>query len=84
MQYLPMSSEIDQIHWPWNSIFHCLIIIIIIVVIVYNPPQNYKWCPNLLTIMLFQTCISSFLMLNTKEDILKNAESNSCWPPFTS
>ncbi len=32
-----------------------------------------KWfCHYLLTLMLFQTCMSFFLLLNTKEDILKN------------
>ncbi len=35
--------------------------------------------------MSFQTCISFFLMLNTKEDSLKYFEDrNSCWSPLTS
>ncbi len=34
--------------------------------------------------MSFQTCMSFFLMLNTKEDILKDFEEpNSCWSPLT-
>ncbi len=33
----------------------------------------------------FQTPMSFFLMLNTKDDIFKNFEEpNSCWPPLTS
>ncbi len=32
-----------------------------------------KICHHLLTLMSFQTCVSLFLMLNIKEDILKNA-----------
>ncbi len=31
-----------------------------------------KTCHHLLTLKLFQTCVSFFLLLNTKEDILKN------------
>ncbi len=30
---------------------------------------------HLFTLMSFQTCISLFLMLNIKEDILKNADN---------
>ncbi len=38
-----------------------------------------------LTLMLFQTSISFFLMLNTNEDILENFEEpNSGWSPLTS
>ncbi len=34
--------------------------------------EDWKLCHNLLTLKLFQTCMSFFLLLNTKEDILKN------------
>jgi len=33
--------------------------------------QKWKFCHHLLTLKLFQTCMSFFLLLNTKEDILK-------------
>ncbi len=35
--------------------------------------QIWKFCQNLLIPMSFQTCMSFFLMLNIKEDILKNS-----------
>ncbi len=39
---------------------------------------------HLLTLMSFQTSVSFFLMLNTKEDILRNFEiPNSCESPLT-
>jgi len=34
--------------------------------------QKWKCSHSLLTLKLFQTCMSFFLLLNTKEDILKN------------
>ncbi len=34
--------------------------------------QTFQFCHRLLTLMLFQTCMNVFLLLNTKEDILKN------------
>ncbi len=61
-----MTSEINKIHWPCNPIFYFLIIIIIIIILIYNPPQKYKFCHNLLTLMSFQTCISSFLCWTQK------------------
>jgi len=33
---------------------------------------KWKFCHHLLTFELFQTCMSFLLLLNTKEDILKN------------
>ncbi len=49
----------------------------------------WKWrhdhCHHLLTLMRFQTYISFFVILNTKEDILKTAgNSKSWWSPLTS
>jgi len=37
----------------------------------YSSPK-WKVCHHLLTLKLLQTSLSFFLMLNTKEDILKN------------
>jgi len=34
--------------------------------------QNWKFCYYLLILKLLQTCMSFFLLLNTKEDVLKN------------
>jgi len=34
--------------------------------------QKGTFCHHLLTLVWFQTCVSSFLLLNTKEDILKS------------
>jgi len=34
--------------------------------------QKWKFCHHLLTLKLLQTCMSFFLLLNTKEDILEN------------
>ncbi len=34
--------------------------------------QKWKFCHHLVTLKLFQTCISFFLLLSTKDDILKN------------
>jgi len=34
--------------------------------------QKWKFCHHLLTLKFFQTCMSFFLLLNSKEDILKN------------
>jgi len=36
------------------------------------PTQKGKFCHQLLTLKLLQTCMSFFLLLNTKEDALKN------------
>jgi len=37
----------------------------------YSTPK-LKFCQHLLTLKLLQTCMSFFLLLNTKEAILKN------------
>ncbi len=43
-------------------------------------PKNH-----LLTLMLFQTCMSLYLLLNTKDDICEECWSpKSCWYPLTS
>ncbi len=34
--------------------------------------QKLKFCNLLITLKLFQTCMGFFLLLNTKEDTLKN------------
>ncbi len=34
--------------------------------------QKWKFCHHLLTLKYFQTCMNVFVLLNTKEDILKN------------
>jgi len=34
--------------------------------------QKFKFCHQLLALKLLQTCMSLFLLQNTKEDILKN------------
>ncbi len=34
--------------------------------------QKLKFCHNLLPLKYFQTCMNVFILLNTKEDILKN------------
>jgi len=34
--------------------------------------QKWKFCPYLLTLILFQTSMSLFVLLYTKEDIWKN------------
>jgi len=34
--------------------------------------QNWKFCHHLLTLKLLQTCMTFFVLINTKEYILKN------------
>jgi len=47
--------------------------------------QNWQFSQHLFTVMLFQTCTSFFLLMNTKEDILKNIANQTVdgthWPP---
>ncbi len=51
----------------------------------FNNNPKMKKMHYLLTLMLFQTCVSFFFMLITKEDILKDLEeTNSCWSQLTS
>ncbi len=42
---------------------------------------NPNFCHYLLTLMLFQTCMSLFFMLNIQEDILKNAGNQTADGP---
>ncbi len=48
---------------------------------VSSPKNDFYFCHNLLTLMSFQTCMSYFLMLNLKEDILKNAGNQTVVGP---
>jgi len=41
-----------------------------------------KFCHYLFTEMLFQTCINLFLVLNTKEYILKNVGNQTVAGPY--
>jgi len=43
-----------------------------------------KYCHHVLSLKLFQTCINLFVLLNTKENILKNVCYHSCRAPLTS
>ncbi len=46
-----------------------------------NLPKNKK-CWHLLMLMSFQICVSFFLLLNTKEDILKNVDDQTVVGPI--
>ncbi len=41
--------------------------------------QKWKFCHHLLTLKSFQTCMSFFLLLNTKLCILKNFSNQTKW-----
>ncbi len=47
---------------------------------------KWQFCHHLLTLMLFKTCMSLYLLLNTKEDILKNVcyqrVAGPLWLPY--